>query len=433
VYSLLTCAAICLNLAASAGPSSEDFFLKDGEKVVFFGDSITQVGLYVEYVEAYLLTRFPEKHFQIINRGISSETISGTSEADHHPRRPNAQDRFTRDVATARPDVIVACFGINDGNYHPFEPERFNKFQEGIRRLIARTREETKARLVILTPPPFDPYQRLVLDPEAKEFGYKYPAIDYDDTIEHYSQWLMTLREPNVLVADIHAAMKSHLRERRVGQVSFGLQTDGIHPTPTGHWLMAQTLLAAWKAPALCAEARIDAAGLKATAGEVTNLHREEGGVAFTWRTPLPMPMDPRWDARSLEIERIRERFNVYQLRIEGLAAGRYVLLANKVKVANVGQEQLARGLDLLDYPAFPAVDVSQRLLGLLHDRHQRSYIAWRKRIGTSAPADEDILRRTPGELDRRAAEIDRAIRVLCEPTPIRIAIEAIGPQPAGR
>ena len=33
--------------------------LKGGEKIIFFGDSITQSGGYINYFEAYLLTRFP--------------------------------------------------------------------------------------------------------------------------------------------------------------------------------------------------------------------------------------------------------------------------------------------------------------------------------------------------------------------------------------
>ena len=120
VIASLTLALLCANPAVPAAPD-DGFHLKGGETVVFFGDSITEAGTYVEYIETFLLTRFPGKRFRIVNRGISSETISGTSEPDHDPRRPCAHDRFTRDVASEKPDVVVACFGMNDGNYHPFD------------------------------------------------------------------------------------------------------------------------------------------------------------------------------------------------------------------------------------------------------------------------------------------------------------------------
>ena len=81
--------------------------------MIFFGDSITQAGGYVDLVAATLLTAQPDLRVEVLNHGISSETISGTSEPDHAPRRPDAHDRFDRDVAAWDPDVVVACFGMN--------------------------------------------------------------------------------------------------------------------------------------------------------------------------------------------------------------------------------------------------------------------------------------------------------------------------------
>ena len=37
-----------------------DFFVKDGDRVVFLGDSITEQRLYTTYIEAYVLTRYPK-------------------------------------------------------------------------------------------------------------------------------------------------------------------------------------------------------------------------------------------------------------------------------------------------------------------------------------------------------------------------------------
>src|SRR4029453_10646370 len=127
--------AVLLLLGVLGAPlEPADFYLKGGETIVFLGDSITQGGLYVEYIEAYLATRFPEKRFRVVYAGLSSETVSGPREPDHsRPRPSGVPDRFTRDAASQDPDVIVACYGMNDGNYHPFEPERFEKYKAGVR------------------------------------------------------------------------------------------------------------------------------------------------------------------------------------------------------------------------------------------------------------------------------------------------------------
>ena len=426
MFAWVTLAVLVVNPAA---PTAVDdgFYLKGGETVVFFGDSITQAGTYIEYVEAFLVTRFPDKRFRIVNRGVSSETISGTSEPDHDPVRPCAHDRFTRDVVSEKPDVIVACFGMNDGNYHPFDEERFDRFKGGLRRLIDRTRAETQARLVILTPPPFDPYHRLVLDPDAKTYGYKYAAVDYDATLEQYSRWLMGLKEKDVLAVDIHSAMNEHLKKRRAGQVSFGFQRDGIHPDATGHWLMAQTLLLAWKAPGVVAELHLDASRGVAVDDGVTNIRKEGDRLSFDWQTRLPMPVDAKWDAESIRIEEVRGRLNRYRLAVRGLLPGRYRLTADEKEFATVSVEQLADGLDLLDYAAFPANRAAARLLSLIHDRQQRLYVAWRRGVGTWTSTDNAIWDRVSVEdLRQKAGELGQQIDVIRQPILMRISIEPI-------
>jgi lysophospholipase L1-like esterase len=368
------------------------FELKGGERIVFFGDSITQAGGYIADIEVFLLTRFPDRTFVMLNHGKSSETISGTSELDHHPRRPDAHLRFTRDVVAWRPDVVVACFGMNDGNYHPFEPERFSRYQAGIQRMIARTRDEAHARLVLLSPPPFDPYRRLVGDPEAAAFGYKFPAVDYDQALERYSRWLLTLagQDSRPTVVDIHGALGEHLRRRREGQVSFYLSGDAVHPGPTGHWLMAQALLLAWRAPSKVAEVRISAAteGPRVLAGAVERLACQgDGRLSFSWHTPLPLPIDPAWDGRSLELEQFTRGLNQYRMTIEGLPAARYRLLARvdgepaEIEVTRLTRQQLEQGLDLTSLERFPTVSLARAVRTRVLNRRQTIDARWRSRI----------------------------------------------------
>ncbi len=53
---------------------STNFFFRNGDRIVFVGDSITQQRLYTTYIEAYTLTRFPAQSFVFRNAGWSGDT-----------------------------------------------------------------------------------------------------------------------------------------------------------------------------------------------------------------------------------------------------------------------------------------------------------------------------------------------------------------------
>ena len=64
---LLSAAASALS---SASAVAQEFALKDGDRVVFYGDSITQDGRYGNLVENYVATRFPEWNVTFANAGV---------------------------------------------------------------------------------------------------------------------------------------------------------------------------------------------------------------------------------------------------------------------------------------------------------------------------------------------------------------------------
>src|SRR5438445_4326264 len=63
--------------ACVAGPTNALAQLQNVRRIVFLGDSITYAGQYVEAVEAYFVTRFPNRRLEFLNLGLPSETVSG--------------------------------------------------------------------------------------------------------------------------------------------------------------------------------------------------------------------------------------------------------------------------------------------------------------------------------------------------------------------
>ena len=207
------------------------------KRILFLGNSITWQGSYVNDVEGYITVHFPHQHFEFINTGLPSETVSGLSEPGHAGGkfpRPDLHERLERVLTQTKPDLVFACYGMNDGIYMPFDPGRFQKFKEGI---IWMHNEviKTGARLIHLTPPDYD------------ELMGK--SIGYSAVLDRYSKWLLDLRRAAKWeVIDIHFPMQKYLEshrkvDKKFGINGFALAPDGIHPNETGHWIIARQIL----------------------------------------------------------------------------------------------------------------------------------------------------------------------------------------------
>ena len=104
--------ALCGNAGAAVA-----FPLKSN-RVLFLGDSITHAGGYIAWIEMQCRLQGMDPLPEFINVGLSSETCTGLSEPDHPFPRPDIHERLDRALQQVQPDVVVACYGMNDGIYY---------------------------------------------------------------------------------------------------------------------------------------------------------------------------------------------------------------------------------------------------------------------------------------------------------------------------
>jgi lysophospholipase L1-like esterase len=229
--------------------SADDRRPLDGvRRVVFLGDSITYSGQYVEFVEAYLRVNQPGFRCQFLNLGLPSETVSGLSEPGHAGGafpRPGVHERLERVLKMTKPDLIVACYGMNDGIYYPLAESRFEAYRDGMRRLRERA-AAVGAKVLHVTPPVFDPEPIRARTLPAGLAEYKQPYEGYDEVLERYSQWLIERKADGWDVLDVHGPMKRYLAEARKRDPEYRLADDGVHINATGHWLIAREILKHW-------------------------------------------------------------------------------------------------------------------------------------------------------------------------------------------
>jgi len=221
--------------AVAAEPVVPRAVFADARRVLVLGDSITHDGRWVAGLAAWLEAEGMTA--AVVSCGLPSETISGLSEEGHAGgsfARPDLAERLDRVLRVVRPDLVLACYGMNCGIYRPLAEERFAPFRAGIERLHAAA-EKAGAKIVHLTPPVYD----------ARP-GKPGPAgdADYDAVLAAYSDWLVSRRKDGWLVIDVHGPMRHRLDERRAREPGYVLAGDTVHPGAEGHWEICRAVLA---------------------------------------------------------------------------------------------------------------------------------------------------------------------------------------------
>lgn len=247
---ILTC--LFMADATTDTNAAEPAFPLNAKRILFMGDSITHAGHYISWMEARFrasdLKHFPE----MINLGLPSETCSGLSEPDHPFPRPDMHERLNRALEKTRPDVVVACYGMNDGIYYPFSEDRFAAYKKGVALIIKKV-HATGAKLILMTPPAFDPLplkKAGKLRPKsAEKFAWFAIYEDYDDVLHRYSAWLMTQKDKVEMIIDLHTPVTEYVSAKRKSNPDFTMSPDGVHVNEEGHRVLARAILAAWGRP----------------------------------------------------------------------------------------------------------------------------------------------------------------------------------------
>src|ERR1700730_8299365 len=89
------------------------FYLKSGDRVVFYGDSITDQRLYTTFTETFVLTRFPSLEVAFTHSGWGGDRVTGGGGGP-------VDLRLQRDIFPYNPTVVTIMLGMNDGSYRPF-------------------------------------------------------------------------------------------------------------------------------------------------------------------------------------------------------------------------------------------------------------------------------------------------------------------------
>lgn len=408
----LLLAAVSLASRLMAG----DFFLHDGDRVVFLGDSITEQRLYTTYIEAYALTRHPQWHLSFRNVGWGGDTAwlrqrFQTDEGRLFAAEETAQQAMVdqavgsgldRDVLPLKPTVVTVDFGMNDHAYQAFREDICRAYLRSQTK-IANTLKDQGARVALLTPQPIEE-QRPDPDQDVR-----------NQSLRKFSDGLKTVAAQTgaTFVDQFEPYMAIMLRARALNPKAKIGGGDAVHPGPAGHTLMAWAILKGLGASALVARAEIDNQAKSVVAAEacqIQNLKFADDIVSFDrLDEALPMPVDAAAEP-ALKLAPILAELNQYELRVTGLASGNYQLSIDGEMVGKATADELGKGWNLAGN-AGPITQQGQELLKLIYQKNNFFFDRWRK-IQLYVFPD---WAQSPEVESRRATELSRMDQKIAE------------------
>jgi len=314
--------------------------LHEGDRVVFYGDSITAQRLYTRFVEDIFLTRSPQMHVQFWNAGVPGDTVYGGYTGD-------MPTRLKRDVIPHQPTVVTILLGMNDGYYMDFNAKYLTVFTDGYRKLLGELESNApKPRITLITSTPYD------------EVTHGTEFTNYNQTVSRYSDAVKDIASASHFgLSDFNGAESNLLQAgvQRNPALAALLVPDHIHPAEASHWVMAVALARSWGVSPVVSSARLDASKpgiMEARNTQITDIALTDGRLEWTQKDsalPLPLPLDDAMVQFVLSISDVAA-MDQQLLRVDGLPAASYALLIDGKKIASFTREQLSTGVNLALY-----------------------------------------------------------------------------------
>ena len=332
---------ILLSAPFAALAQDRSFYLRNDDRVVFYGDSITERASYISFVEAYVITRFPNLNVRFINSGWAGDWVVGGGGG-------KADQRLARDVVANKPTVATFMLGMNDAAYQDYDAAFFDVYAKGYEHLLGAIRQSLpNLRITLLEPSPFDDVTR---PPQ-----YALRDGGYNKVIVRYGQFVRELaRREHVEVIDMNRPLVAVLEKANQTDPVLAKEIipDRIHPSPAGGLVMAAAILEAWNAPAIVSWVEIDGSHARVQRLEnarITDLHKKP---ILSWTQEddaLPMPFDSKDGVLALVLRssNIADALDRELLRVTGLTEPRYALKIDGEEVGAWTREDLAQGVNL--------------------------------------------------------------------------------------
>ncbi|MBD2752171.1 GDSL-type esterase/lipase family protein [Spirosoma validum] len=302
------------------------FELKNGDRVLFLGNSLFENDLQYGYLELALTTRWPDRNVTYRNIGWSGDNVFGEARS-YVTNPPTPYELLIQQITNAKPTVVFLGYGGIEAQ----EGESgLAHFKRGLNQLLDKI-DQLGAKTILISPVP-------VLLPPSDNVTQRNAMLE-----TYASAIAQTASERKKRYVDVFKPILD-VSKRAV------ITENGIHLNETGYYYLATTLEKALGLAPRNGDITIDVAKNAVESTVPANLlpvDKANTDIHFVINEPyLPLP-SPEQDGKSILVD------NGRKLMIKGLKKGFYSLTVDDDEVITASANQWGEGVNIRQGPAF--------------------------------------------------------------------------------
>ena len=333
------------------------FQLKDGDRVVFLGDTLMEREQSYGYIESILTSRSQGKNVIFRNLAWSADTVLGESRASFDPPEKGFE-LLKEQLKAIKPTVAFLAYGMAESFKGEAGLEKFRKDINTLMDTISEISKPDLVRFVLVTPLFHEPLAAPLPNPDM-----------HNAKIEMYAR---ALRE-------IANERQAHLVDIFEGMVAYHKRKDprpftenGIHPNAFGYWQLAQFFereLRMYPGPLRIGFGE-DGSVREGSNGLITRqVSRTDTSLSFSGKDYLlPMARRPGRYGEVITSPGLL-------VQVVGLKPGKYTLRIDNQVAAVFPQEDWGAGVYVMHSPA---MDQAEELRQTIIKKNELFFHRWR-------------------------------------------------------
>jgi len=385
---------ICILILGGGDIFSQEIgrpIFKDGDRVCFVGNSITNNAQFYHFINLYYATRYPDQKVTFYNCGISGDVTQGIL------------NRMGKDILVHNPTWSVLMIGMNDVRRNLYSKSSENekgivkKREEALnlyrKNLEIIVQELTKdGRKLILQKPSI--YDQTACLPEENLFGV-------NDALKKCADYTQTLADKYKLPVVDYWSILSKVNElvQKKDSSATIIGKDRVHPGAPGHLIMAYEFLKSTGADEYVSKMVVrrklkvqDSQSINCT---IRNVDFSKGCIKFeALEKSLPFPVSEEAKT-ALSLVPFTDSFNKEILQVEDIPVGNYQLLIDSIEIGVYSSTALKKGINLATEKSTPQYRQAVEIMNLFA-RYRETQARYRSIVSVELNHLPDSLKNAP-------------------------------------